>query len=60
MHTLKRCSETRKWMEHISSRKRLSGNEEAAYKKTNFINAVELRNTGKCMYKINVNGRKNQ
>jgi hypothetical protein len=45
---LLKCSETRKWKEHLSGRKWLTVNEEAAYKRTiNCTYVVELRNIGK-------------
>jgi hypothetical protein len=48
-----KCSETRKWREQILSRNVFVVNDEVAYKRIiNCTNDVELRNTGKYLYKI--------
>jgi hypothetical protein len=53
LHILLKCLETRKWGEQLLSRKWRIVNEEVAYKRIiNCTNAIELRNTGKYLYKI--------
>jgi hypothetical protein len=43
----------RNWLEQSLSRKWLIVNEEVAHKKViNYVNAVEVRNIGKYLYKI--------
>jgi hypothetical protein len=45
IHTLLKCSETRKWREQLLSREWFIFNEEVTYKRIiNRTNAVELRN----------------
>jgi hypothetical protein len=52
IHTLLKCSETRKWREQFLSRKWLVFNEWIAYKKTiNCTNIIELINIGIYLYK---------
>jgi hypothetical protein len=50
-------SGTRKWREQFLSRKWFIVTEQVAYKKINRTKSVELRNIGKYLYKLNVNGR---
>jgi hypothetical protein len=47
LHILLECLETRKWRELVLSRKWLIANKKVAYKKTNFMNVVELQYVGK-------------
>jgi hypothetical protein len=57
LHVLLKCPETRRLREHLLDRKWQIINEELAYKKIiNCTNTVELRNSGRYLYKIKYKG----